>query len=235
MSGMVSITAEMVAAAEAEVTEAERARLSAEEALMESPNSTLRAQELAAALRRVAQGRTNARELREERARQVSAERSAATREELEKAAAKEITAAGRALKAAREELESAAVAAQDGLVALMQAAEAHDALVQQHAESLAGQGLDVGGDSGGASSFQGWTVKARGTAYRTAGSGSVLACVAHRVAEARLEYPSVMVGLLEYSMGRVVPEEREDGLFGKLPAPGRRVFPEVPRLRVGG
>jgi hypothetical protein len=92
-----------------------------------------------------------------------------------------------------------------------------------------------VDGDSGGASSFEGWTVKARGTTYRTAGSGSVLACVAHRVAEARLEYPSVMVGLLEYNMGRVVPEEREDGLFGKLPAPGRRVFPEVPRLRVGG
>ncbi|MEU0783279.1 hypothetical protein ABZ341_17110 [Streptomyces sp. NPDC006173] len=232
---MVSITAEMVAAAEAEVTEAERVRLLAEEALMDAPNSTLKAQELAAALRRVAQGRSNARELGEERGRQVSAERAAATREELEKAAAKEITAAGRALKSVREELESAAVAAQDGLVALMQAAEVHDALVRQHAESLAGQGLGVDGDSGGGSGFEGWTVKVRGTTYRSAGSGSVLACVAHRVAEARLEYPSVMVGLLEYNMGRVVPQEREDGLFGKLPAPARRVFAEVPRLRVGG
>jgi colicin import membrane protein len=235
MSGMVSITAEMVAAAEVEVTEAEQVRAVAEEALMESPNSTLKAQELASALRRVAQARTNARELREERERQVSAERAAATREELEKAAAKEITAAGRALKAVREELEAKAAEAQAGLVALMEAAEAHDRLVQHYAESLAAQGLGVDGDSGGASGFEGWTVRARGAEYRTAGSGSVLACVAHRVAEARLEYPSVMVGLLEYNAGRVVPEEREDGLFGKLPAPGRRVFPEVPRLRVGG
>ncbi|MFF3660049.1 hypothetical protein [Streptomyces olivochromogenes] len=231
MSSMVSITAEMVAAAEAEVTEAEQGRAVAEEALMESPNSTLKAQELAGALKRVAQARTNARELNEARERQVAAERAAATREELEKVAAKEIAAAGRALKAAREELEAAAEAAQAGLVALMAAAEAHDGLVQQYAESLASQGLGVDGDSGGATRFQGWMVKARGAAYETAGSGPVLACVAYRVADARLEYPNVMVGLLEYNAGRVVPEEREDGLFGKLSAPARRVYPERVRL----
>ncbi|MEU0035127.1 hypothetical protein [Streptomyces sp. NPDC006333] len=235
MSSMVSITAEMVAAAEAEVTEAEKVRAEAEEALMESPNSTLKAQELAGSLKRVAQAKANVRELREAREQQITAERNVATREEREKAAAKEITAAGKALKGAREELEAAAVAAQAGLVALMEAAEVHDALVQQHAESLAEQGLGVDGDSGGAENFGGWTVRARGVEYRTAGSGSVLACVAHRVAEARLDYPSVMVGLLEFNMGRVVPEGREDGLFGKLPAPSRRVFPQSPRLRVGG
>lgn len=224
------ITAEMVAEAEVEVTEAERVRAAAEEALMDAPNSTVKATGLAAALRRVAQGRSNARELRGAFEEQVAAERAAATREEREKAAAKDIAAAGRALKVAREELEKAAVAAQAGLVDLMKAAEAYDAQVEQHAETLVAQGLDVVGDSGGVARFQGWVVKARGAVYESAGSGAVLACLVHRVAAARLPYPNYMVGVLEYSVGRLVPEDREDGLFGKLPALERLAFPEPPR-----
>lgn len=68
------ITAEMVATAETEVAEAERARTAAEEALMGSPNSTVKATALTAALRRVAQRRTDAGELREAFEAQVAAE-----------------------------------------------------------------------------------------------------------------------------------------------------------------
>lgn len=230
---MVEITAEMVAEAEVEVTEAERVRALAEEELMESPNSTVKSQELAAALKRVAQARANARELAEAREAQVAAVRSAATREELEKVAAKEIAAAGKELKAARGRLEDAAVTAQRALVELMRQAESYDAAVARHAGVLVGLGLDTSGASGGADTLVGSTVKVRGDAYLTAGAGSVLAQVVYRVAEAQLPQPSYMVGVLEYNMGRVVPEEREDGLLSGLEAPERRVFPELPRLKV--
>lgn len=225
------ITAEMVAAAEAEVSEAERSRAVAEEALMGSPNSTLKAQELAAALKRVAQARANARELAEAYARQVAAEQAAASREELEKAAAKEIGAAGRALKAAREELEAAAEVAQRALVDLMRRAEAYDVVVDRHADVLAGRGLDLNGESGGGRPLSGPAVKVRGQVYQPAGSAAVLASVAYRVAEARLPYPNYLVGVLQYSVGRVVPEDRVDGLLAGLSAPERVEFPEVPRL----
>lgn len=146
----------------------------------------------------------------------------------------KEIAVAGKELKAARGRLEDAAVAAQRALVELMQQAEGYDAAVAQHAGVLALLGLDTSGASGGAETFVGAEVKVRGAAYLTAGSGSVLAHVVHRVAEARLPHPSYMVGVLEYNMGRVVPEEREDGLLSGLEAPARRVFPELARLKRG-
>ncbi|MEU3287817.1 hypothetical protein [Streptomyces longwoodensis] len=229
---MAVITVEMVAAAEAEVTEAERARAEAEAALMEAPNSTLKAQELAGLLKRVAQARANAEELRRAHVAQVAAERAAASREELEKVAAKDIAAAGKELKAARGRLEEAAEAAQRALVELMRQTAAYDGLVERHAEVLAGQGLDLAGESGGGSSFGGSTVKARGAVYESAGSGAVLGCVAHRVAEARLPYPNTMVGVLEFNCGRLVPEDRADGLLSGLPAVERVEFPEVPSLR---
>ncbi|GHF57742.1 hypothetical protein [Streptomyces griseosporeus] len=225
-----TITAEMVAQAEAEVAEAERVRAAAEEALMESPNSTVKSTELAAALKRVAQCRVNARELREAYDAQVEAERSAATREELEKAAAKEIAAAGKELKAARGRLEDAAEAAQKALVDLMKQAEGYDAAVERHAGVLAGAGLGLDGESGGAARFFDCVVKARGAVYESAGSQAVLMHVVHRVAAARLPHPCPAVGLLEYNTGRLVPENREDGLLSGLPAPERLDFPELPR-----
>ncbi|MEU5112019.1 hypothetical protein AB0G64_11000 [Streptomyces longwoodensis] len=229
---MTQITAEMVAAAEAEVTAAEQARTEAEAALMESPTSTVKATELTAALRRVAQARANAAELRQAHAEQIAAERAAATREELEKVAAKDIAAAGKELKAARGRVEEAAEAAQRALVELMRQTDAYDDVVQRHAGVLAGQGLDLAGESGGGSSFGGSTVKVRGAVYESAGAGAVLACVAHRVAEARLPYPNYMVGVLQYNCGRLVPEDRGDGLLSGLPAVERVKFPEPPLLR---
>ncbi|MEV6116635.1 hypothetical protein AB0L59_30210 [Streptomyces sp. NPDC052109] len=229
---MVEITAEMVAAAEAEVTEAQRGRTEAEAALMESPTSTVKATELTAALRRVAQTRANAAELRQAHAEQVAAERAAASREELEKVAGKDIAAAGKELKAARVQLEAAAEAAQRALVDLMRQAEAYDVLVERHADVLVGRGLDLNGESGGGQSFSGAAVKVRGQLFQSAGSGAVLACLAHRVAEARLPQPNYMVGVLEYNCGRVVPEDREDGLLSGLPTVERVEFPALPPLR---
>lgn len=230
---MAAITAEMVAAAEAEVAEAVRVRGEAEAALMEAPNSTLKAQELAGALKRVAQARANAKELAEERERQVAAERQAATREELEKAAGKEIAAAGKELKAARGRLEDAAEAAQRALVELMVQAEGYNEVVDRHAAVLSGCGLDAAGATGAGATFAGWVVKVRGAEYETAASGAVLAQVAYRVAEARLPYPSYLTGLFQYNCGRLEPEHRGDGLLSGLSAPARAEYPELPRLRV--
>lgn len=230
---MITISEEQVAAAEAEVSEAERGRATAEEALMAAPNSTVKAAELAGALKRMAQCRANVRELREAFEAQVAAERSAATREELEKAAAKEIAAAGKEVKAARGKLEDAATAAQRALVELMRQTEAYDEVVVRHAGILSSLGLDASGASGGADTFVGGVVKVKGDVHHTAGSGSVLAHVVFQVAEARLPQPNYMAGVLQYNMGRIVPEEREDGLLSGLESPEVRKFPELPSLRV--
>ncbi|MEU0253285.1 hypothetical protein ABZ299_12415 [Streptomyces sp. NPDC006184] len=229
---MAGITAEMVAAAEVEVTAAERTRAEAEAALMEAPTSTARATELTSALKRVGQARADAEELRQLHAGQVAAERAAASREELERVAAKDIAAAGKELKAARGKLEEAAEAAQRALVELMQQTEAYDALAERHAGVLSGQGLDLEGESGAGRSFLGVTVKARGQVFQSAGSGAVLACLVHRVAAARLPYPNYMVGVLQYNVGRLVPEDRGDGLLSGLPTPDGVTFPELPSLR---
>lgn len=226
------IEQEQIEAAEERARFLEEQRDAASEALVDTPNSEEVTKRVTASARRAAQARATARELRKEYNEQLAAERAQVTREEREKGAAKEIAAAGKELKAARAELEAAGEAAQRGLEMLMKAAEMYDALVQQHAETLAGAGLGLDGESGGASRFPGWAVKARGVCFESAGSGAVLACVAHRVAEARLPYPNVMVGILQYNVGRVVPEERADGLFGKLPAPEPLKFPVPLRLQ---
>lgn len=225
------ITAEMVAEAEAEVTEAERVRAMAEEALMEAPNSTVKSQALAAALQRVAQGRANARELGEAFEEQVAAERAAATREELEKAAAVEIRAADRELRAGVGALEAAAVRAQEGLVALMVAAGVYGELVERHAGVLEAAGLGLDGATGGGHRMLDTAVRVRGTSYESAAPAGVLLWVASRVAEARLPQLNPTRASLAGLAGYGAWERREDGLLSGVPAVPAVKFPEPPRL----
>lgn len=213
------ITAEMMTEAETEVAEAEQARTTAEEALMESPNSTVKAAELTAVLKRVAQCRTNAREVREAFEAQVAAEQAAATREEREQAAGVQIAAAGKEMKAARSKLEDAAEVAQRALVALMVAAEAYDGQVVRHAGALEAAGLGLDGATGGGSGLFATTVRVRGRAYESLAPSGALLWVANRVAQARLEsmHPAraSLAGLLGYRAW----EQRGDDLMSGVSA----------------
>lgn len=221
------ITAEMVA----EVAEAERVRAAAEELLMESPNSTVKATELAAALRRVAQCRANARELREAFDEQVAAKRAAATREEREKAAGAQITAAGKELKAARGKLEDAAEVAQHALVALMTAAETYDGLVGRHAVALEAAGLGLDGATGGGRGLLSTTVRVRGAVYESLASAGALLWAVERVAQARLPRMSPVRASLTGLVGYRVWEQRGDGLMSGVPEVPAVEHPELPRV----
>ncbi|MFE5218405.1 MULTISPECIES: hypothetical protein [unclassified Streptomyces] len=227
---MITITAADVEQAESQAAAAERERVALELELKAKPFSEITGRKLTDASMQAAQLAARATTLREQHEREVAAKRE--SREELEKAAAKDVVAAGKDLKAARGRLEDAAEAAQRALVELMRQAEAYDVVVGQHADVLVGRGLDLGGESGGGRSFDGASVKVRGTVYESAGAGAVLVHVAHRVAEARLPYPNHMVGILEYNCGRLVPEERGDGLLSGLSRVEPVVYPEVPPLR---
>lgn len=224
-----AITAEMVAEAEAEVTEAERVRAVAEEALMGAPNSTLRAQELAGALKRVAQSRANARELREAREVQAAAELAAASREELERAAAGDVAAAGRELKAGQREVAAAAVKAQAALLSLVEAAGSYDALVVRHAAVLGGAGLGLDGVPGGGRSMLGvGRVRLAGAEYEQVDPGKLAGWLLHRLAVARLHPGGCLGGLLEWVAREV--EQGVPALVAAVPGPDRLEWPAPPR-----
>ena len=225
------ITAAMVAEAEAEVTAAERVRGEAEAALMEAPNSTLRAQELAGALKRVAQCRSNARELREAFDAQVAAERAAATREELEKAAAGEIRAAERGVKAARQRVVEAAVGAQESLVALLAVVSEYDVAVGEHADVLAGKGLGLSGDGPGGerSALGDPRLRVGGVVCEVVEPGAVAAWVLRRVVEARLSHHHYLGGTLLAAARDV--ERRVAEVAARVPAPEGVAWEARPRV----
>jgi colicin import membrane protein len=225
------ITAEMVTEAETEVAEAEQARTTAEEALMESPNSSVKAAELTAALKRVAQCRANARELREVFDARVAAEQAAGTREKREQAAGVQIAAAGKEMKAARSKLEDAAEVAQRALVALMVAAEAYDGQVVRHAGALEAAGLGLDGATGGASGLFATTVRVRGVAYESLAPAGALLWVADRVAQARLAPMSSVRASLAGLLGYRVWEQRGDDLMSGVSELAVVKHPQPPRV----
>jgi colicin import membrane protein len=228
---MVKITARQVEKAEARAAEQEQAREAAAAALDAAPYSEFAAQELAEASRMSAQLRASARELREKFDEQVAAEQSAATREEREKAAAKEIAAAGKEMAAARKELEQSAEVAQRALVALMAAAEAYDGLVGQHADALAAAGLGLDGETGGGRGLFTTTVRVRGAAYEDLSPAGALLWVADRVAEARLPHMSPVRASLSGLLGYRAWEQRGDDLMSGVPEVLAVKHPELPRV----
>jgi colicin import membrane protein len=225
------ITARQVEKAEERATEQERVRDEAAKTLENSPYSDVAAQTLAEASQVAAQLRANARELRQTFAEQVAADQSAASREEREKAAVKEIAAAGRELKAAAAAMEAAAVVAQDGLVGLMQSVESYDALLERHAGVLEAAGLDLGGDTGGGHRLLDTMVRVGGASYVSAAPAAVLLWVAQRVAEARLPQLNPVRGALAGLAGHGAWERRDDRLLAKVPAVPGVVFPKGPRV----
>lgn len=228
---MVKITARQVEKAEERAAEQEGVRDKAAKTLEASPYSEVAAHSLTEASQLAAQLGASARELREKFEQQAAAEQAAATREEREKAAAKEIAAAGREMKGAVGALEAAAVGAQDGLVALMEAAEAYDALVELHAGVLEAAGLDLSGETGGGHRLLDTAVRVRGASYESTSPAAVLLWVARRVAEARLPQLNPTRGSLAALAGHGAWERRGDGLLGGVPAVKAVKHPEPPRL----
>ncbi|MET8098128.1 hypothetical protein ABZV29_16860 [Streptomyces sp. NPDC005236] len=228
---MVKITARQVEKAEARAAEQEQAREAAAAVLDASPYSEFAAQELTEASRMAAQLRANARELRQKFDEQTATEQAAATREEREKVAAREITAAGRELKGAGAALEAAAATAQDGLVALMVAAEAYDALVDRHAGVLEAAGLGLDGETGGGHGLLNTTVRVRGSAYESLAPAGAMLWVADRVARARLPHMSPVRASLAGLLGYRAWEQRGDDLMSGVPKLKSVAHPEPPRL----
>ncbi|MFE2530420.1 hypothetical protein [Streptomyces sp. NPDC059371] len=228
---MVKITARQVEKAEERAAEQEQAREAAAARLESAPYSEVAALELTEASQSAARLRASARELREKFDEQVAAEQAAATREEREKAAAKEITAAGKEMAAARKELEQSAEVAQQALVALMMATEAYDGLVVRHADALAAAGLGLDGETGGGRGLFTTTVRVRGTSYEGLAPAGALLWVADRVAEARLPHMSPVRASLAGLLGYRAWEQRGDDLMSGVPAVPVVKHPEPPRL----
>lgn len=99
------------------------------------------------------------------------------------------------AIQAARQELADAAQAAQEALVRLTDAADAHDQAVQQAAAQLRQAGhTDQAGPT--------W-VEVGGATYRAVNVGVALGWVAHRVAAARLPLSHRLTDWLQRIAGR--------------------------------
>ncbi|MFF7192653.1 hypothetical protein ACFZAM_02905 [Streptomyces sp. NPDC008079] len=219
-------TEDQITAAEAEAATAERALEAAKAALDAAPYSDVAAGHFATAAQDAARKSANARELREALTEQAAAVQLAATREEREKAAGKQITAAGRELEAGHKEVVRRAEAAQQALAELMAAATAYSDLTEAHGGALLAQGLDLGaGQAGARESYEGWEVRVKGRSYLSVDPGQVSAYVLRRVGEARL---SDMHWLLPRLWATCVTfEDRADGIAASLSKP--RVVAHVP------
>lgn len=157
-----------------------------------------------------------------------------ADRPDLEKAAAKEVTAAQKQLEASRQALTDAAGRAQQALVEVGTAAEAHNALIAQHAAALAVRGLrleeshdhQTGGGRQGA--------RVRGAWWLPVDASTLLVWVMHRAAAAVLPDRHHLVGSLKYAHGRHQFDVRADRPLAGVPdLPKRPVAP--PALRPEG
>ena len=224
---MITVSDEQVAQAAREAEQAESDRAAAEEALKGSPFSETAARKLPAASLRAAQLAAEAREVRAKQARQVAELK--ASRQELERAAAKEIRQADREVEAERKKLVVAAAEAQAAIEKLMVQAVAYSSVVDRHAEVLAGQGLDLGGDNGGGRGMSGLVLRVGGRRCESVDSGAVALWVVRRVATARLPHLHNVRGLME-GMARGF-RARFDQLLAGVPEPQVVEHPRVPRL----
>jgi hypothetical protein len=219
---MVKITAEQVEQAEVRAAEKERERDAAARALEVSPYSELAALGLAEVSPVAAQLRASARELRAAFEEQVAAERAAADRGQLEKAAAVEIREAGRDLEERRQGLLEALAAAQGALVGLLAAGGAYNAAVEAQAKALEGVGLGfAGGESGGDRTvLNRYRVKVRGLVYEPVEPGLLAGWVLQRVAARFLGRFDHVAAQLEWVRRTV--ENESAGLLADVPEPGR-------------
>ncbi|MFI1394088.1 hypothetical protein [Streptomyces sp. NPDC020681] len=151
---------------------------------------------------------------------QYEAEQQAlADRPDVEKAAAKEIGAAKKELEASHDALATAASTAQQALLDLYGAAEAHNALIARHSAALTVRGLAVeeGRDHQTGGGRDG--LRIRGVWWVPVQSVALLTWVTDQVAAVCWPRGTGM----RSATGRHALERRSDGLLGKvakLPAP---------------
>jgi len=147
-----------------------------------------------------------------------------------EKDAGKYIATAGKDLEASRARIAAAAEAAQSAMVELLDAAQAHNALVYQTAGELAAQGLAVDQDhdhqTAGAIAGGKPIVRLKGSWWPSVQSNTLLAWVTYRVAEARLSRTDALTSFLRFFGGQRQLAARSDGLLAQVPD-----VPEVPRV----
>ncbi|WP_411091367.1 hypothetical protein [Streptomyces sp. 049-1] len=228
---MTKLTEMQVLQAEANAAEQERARDAADAELKAQPYSDMAALKLTEESRLAAQLRANAREMREAYEAQVTEERRRAERPELERAAAAGIKAARADMAERHEEFVRGLAQAQDALVGLVAVAAAYNASVEQHADALAGAGLDRrGGVTGGERDVLGGAhLKLAGVEYRTVNEGAVPAWLLQRVVEARVSRYHHLARALDGAAAHAVQAVPE--VLAEVSAPKPVVREKAPRV----
>lgn len=154
-----------------------------------------------------------------------------AARPDLEKSVTKDIAAAQKQLEASRKNLTDAAARAQQALVDVGVAAEAHNALIAQQSAALAVRGLrlednhdhQTGGGPKGA--------RVRGAWWLPVDASTLMVWVMHRAATAVLPDRHHLVGSLKYAYGRHAFDARTDRPLAGVPdLPKRPPAPSILR-----
>lgn len=229
------ITIDQVTVAEKQAEEATQERGAAERKLSENPYSELAALNLTEASKRAAQLGASARELRKAYEDQVEAERAAADRETLEKAAAVDIAAAGKAVESARKALVERIEDAQRALTALMDGAFTYSKVVGDHAAALEAKGLNLAGGhtvhTGGGNNLTGPILRIKGKNYVHVDAGGLAVWVTHRVGAARLPELHPAAGALQFFPGVQAVQQGAE-VFGQVAQPKKLAYEAVPSLR---
>ncbi len=163
------------------------------------------------------------------RKQQTDEQAELAARPDIEKSAAKYISAAAKDLDASRTRIATAANAVQADLVELLDAVAAHNGLVYQDTTELAALGLmgvqGVDHQTSGAVVSGRPELRIRGTWWPSVEASTLVAWVVHRVAVARLGRRHGLARHLLFFAGRYSFDRRTDGLLDAVA--------EVPALDV--
>lgn len=168
-----------------------------------------------------------------ERTTQWEAQQLYATeRPEREKAAAKDIVVMGKELAASRKKVSAAAASAQQALLDLADAAQAHNALVDQHGAALTvrGLGLEPGQDHETGATRD--CLRLRGTWWMPVDVTTLLDWVAKRVRSSKVPHGTMRL----ISSVAANLDQRSDQLLDEVPAPPEpkpvpRVYPKAAPL----
>ncbi|MFF1413367.1 hypothetical protein ACFVX6_26930 [Streptomyces sp. NPDC058289] len=168
-------------------------------------------------------------ELAEEELAELTAEWEAeqealANRPGVEKSVAKDIDAAEKQLEASRKKLTEAATRAQQALVDVGLAAEAHNALIAQQSAALAVRGLRFEDKHDHQTGANQAGVRIRGAWWLPVDSSTLLVWVMHRAATAFLPSRHRLIEALKYGYGRHLLDRRGDRPLAGVPDLPQRV-----------
>ncbi len=141
-----------------------------------------------------------------------------ANRPGVEKSAAKDIDAAQKQLEASRKQLTEAATRAQQALVDLGSAAEAHNALIGQQSAALAVRGLRLEDQHDHQTGANQVGARIRGSWWLPVDPSALLVWVMHRAATAALPPRHKLTEALKYGHGRHLLDRRGDQPLAGVP-----------------